>query len=73
MLTTVIFLFTIALGILVIFFFRLTYQIYTMRKKFAHIPGPATHGVLGFYLGNVSDLVNSAMEGVVLPELTLRW
>ena len=50
-----------------------TFKIYLARKKFRHIPGPPTHGILGFYLGNLDELVKVMSSGKILADLILEW
>ncbi len=50
-----------------------TYRIYLSRKKFRHIPGPPTKGVLGFYLGNLDEIVLTMNSGRILADLTNDW
>jgi hypothetical protein len=50
-----------------------TFKIYLARKKFRHIPGPPTHGILGFYLGNLDELVAVMNSGKILADLILEW
>jgi len=50
-----------------------TFRIYLARKKFKHIPGPPTKGILGFYLGNLDQIVNTMKNGRILADLTDEW
>lgn len=51
-----------------------TIKIYILRKKYAHIPGPPTRsGILGFYLGNLLDIMDAYKRGVIFPEMLLEW
>nr|AHL88993.1 cytochrome p450 3049B1 [Brachionus koreanus] len=49
-----------------------TLKIYLLRRKYRHIPGPATKGLLGFYLGNVLDIKNLP-KNKIFPELVADW
>nr|UOU03255.1 cytochrome P450 3049B1-3 [Brachionus rubens] len=49
-----------------------TIQIYLLRRRYRHIPGPETKGILGFYLGNSSDVVDSRKNGMY-PDLVVEW
>jgi len=45
-----------------------------MRKKYSHIPGPPTKGIIGFYLGNlqrIRQVMNS--DGKILADLLNEW
>jgi hypothetical protein len=44
---------TFALGL----FTYYTIKIYFLRKKYEHIPGPPANGILGFYFGNVFEII----------------
>ena len=50
-----------------------TFRIYLNRKKFKHIPGPPTKGILGFYLGNLDEIVRTMKSGRILADLTNDW
>jgi hypothetical protein len=50
-----------------------TVKIYIARKKLAHLPGPPTKGILGFYLGNLDEAIVTINEGKVLADLMLKW
>jgi hypothetical protein len=50
-----------------------TFKIYIARKKLAHLPGPPTKGILGFYLGNLDEAIVTINEGKVLADLMLKW
>lgn len=43
------------------------------RRKFRHIPGPKTRGILEFYLGNFNDVVKYVRLGKPLPDLFFEW
>ena len=60
---------TISLGA----FSYYTYTIYRLRKKYQHLPGPPTNGILGFYFGNIFDLVKAEKELIMRNELILQW
>nr|UOU03256.1 cytochrome P450 3049B1-2 [Brachionus rubens] len=49
-----------------------TIKIYLLRRKYSHIPGPKTHGILGFYLGNIPDLIKVSNEKI-LWDLVTDW
>jgi hypothetical protein len=56
------------------FFLYKTLSIYLMRKKYSHIPGPPTRGLLGFYLGNlqrIRQVMNT--DGTILADLLHEW
>nr|QEV83798.1 cytochrome P450 [Brachionus rotundiformis] len=54
-----------------IFFAYKTYKIYAIRKKYSHIPGPKTKGVIGFYLGNLSEALKYIKGGKLLADMML--
>lgn len=49
-----------------------TFKIYLLRRKYRHIPGPKTKGILGFYLGNVLDIKNLP-KNKIFPDLVADW
>lgn len=49
-----------------------TLKIYQMRKKYQHLPGPRTHGLLGFYLGNLDLAVRVMKQGKIFADLMLE-
>ena len=56
------------------FFLCKTISIYLMRRKYSHIPGPPTRGLLGFYLGNlqrIRQVMNT--DGQILADLMREW
>lgn len=57
---------------LLCFFIYKTIKIYLIRKKFRHLPGPPTNGILGFYLGNLNLAVKIMKEGKVFADLMLQ-
>lgn len=48
-----------------------TYKIYVIRKKYCHIPGPKTKGLLGFYLGNLEQAIKYLKGGQILADMML--
>ncbi len=50
-----------------------TIQIYRMRKKYRHIPGPPTKGIIGFYMGNLDQAVQIMKDGKILSDLINEW
>lgn len=49
-------------------------KLYLTRRKYNHIPGPPSRsGILGFYLGNLLDIVEAYKKGVTFPELLVEW
>ena len=49
-----------------------TLKIYLLRRKYRHIPGPKTHGLLGFFLGNVPDIANLPKDKI-FHDLIIDW
>ena len=62
-------LFTLVLMVFVYF----TVKIYLMRKRYQHIPGPKTKGVLGFYMGNLDEVWVMLRNERILAELIGKW
>ena len=48
-----------------------TIKIYLIRRKYQHLPGPPTHGILGFYMGNLDMALKVMKEGKVFADLML--
>lgn len=48
----------------------ITLQIYFLRQKYKHIPGPPATGLTGFYLGNLIELRNK--KGLMSDKF-LEW
>lgn len=55
----------------IIFIALKTYKIYIIRKKYSHIPGPKTNGIIGFYLGNLSEALRYIKGGKLLADMML--
>nr|ATW72319.1 cytochrome p450 CYP3049B6 [Brachionus calyciflorus] len=49
-----------------------TLQIYLRRRKYRHIPGPKTKGILGFYIGNIVDIINLPKDKI-FHDLIIQW
>lgn len=64
--------FSVLLGAGLSFFVYKTLKIYFLRKKYRHIPGPKTKGILGFYLGNVLEIKNLP-KNKIFPDLVADW
>ena len=60
-------------GSAVSFFIYKTIRIYLMRLEYAHIPGPPTKGIIGFYMGNLGKIVETMNNGKILSDLTNEW
>jgi hypothetical protein len=64
---------TCALFASVLAFGYYTVKVYLIRRKYQHLPGPPTPGVLGFYLGNLFEILGGYKRGIIFPELKYRW
>jgi hypothetical protein len=64
---------TIASIIALIYFVYYTIKVYFVRQKYQHIPGPPADGLIGFYTGNVFDLIKSYKTGKVYGDVQLEW
>lgn len=60
---------TIFIGFITYF----TFKIYNLRKKYSHIPGPVTKGILGFYFGNMFDFIKNKQKNRVDNDLIIDW
>lgn len=61
----------LALALLAIVVYK-TVKIYLIRRKYRHLPGPLTNGLLGFYLGNLDLAAKIMKEGKVFADLMLE-
>lgn len=50
-----------------------TVQIYLIRRKYRHIPGPPTKGILGFYFGHLNEATTAFRNGQILDSLFTEW
>ncbi len=50
-----------------------TIQIYLLRRKYRHIPGPPATGLFGFYLGNVIDMPKYLKNQKVYNDFISDW
>ena len=55
------------------FFIYKTLKIYIIRRKYRHVPGPKTKGILGFYLGNLDEAIRVLNEGKIFSDLMNEW
>jgi hypothetical protein len=53
------------------FFSYKTAQIYLLRRKYSHLPGPPCTGILGFYTGNIDLILKYLNEGKIFSDLVL--
>lgn len=63
---------SVVLGAGLSFIVYKTLKIYLLRRKYRHIPGPKTQGILGFYLGNVIEIMNLP-KSKIFPDLIADW
>lgn len=57
-----------------IFFTYFTLQIYNLRKKYAHIPGPPSTGLIGFYTGNLPEIwIETRINKKILNDIYVKW
>lgn len=61
----------LALALLAIVIYK-TVKIYLIRRKYRHLPGPPTNGLLGFYLGNLDLAAKIMKEGKIFADLMLE-
>lgn len=56
------------------YFIYFTIQLYFYRLKFRHLPGPpAPKGILGFYTGNLPQIIEADKKGIPLCDLLNEW
>lgn len=60
-----------ALASLASYFAYYTLKVYLVRRRYAHIPGPPTKGILGFYLGNIYEFGECLKSGRIINEVFL--
>nr|QUF59384.1 cytochrome p450 CYP3049B2 [Brachionus angularis] len=48
-------------------------NIYLNRRKYRHIPGPKTKGIVEYFFGNISDIEKAVKDGKVLTDLFVEW
>lgn len=48
-------------------------QIYLLRRKYRHIPGPPANGLFGFYFGNVIDMPKYLNNQKVYSDFVTDW
>jgi hypothetical protein len=53
------------------FFTYKTVQIYLMRRKYQHLPGPSCNGILGFYTGNIGLILKYLRDKKIFSDLIL--
>lgn len=51
----------------------ITIKIYRERQRFSHIPGPKTDGILGFYIGNLTEVAGLEKQGKLLADKYVEW
>lgn len=62
------------IGLVLLFLWAyITLKIYRERQRFKHIPGPSTHGILGFYIGNLAELAQLEKHGKLLADKYVEW
>lgn len=57
----------------ILFIVAKTIKIYLLRKKYSHLPGPPAKGILGFYLGNLKQVVHTVNNNKILCDLMIEW
>jgi hypothetical protein len=48
-------------------------KIYLIRRKYRHIPGPKTNGIIGFFFGNTTEAIKLKKEGKVFADFLNEW
>lgn len=49
-----------------------TVKMYILRRKYRHIPGPATKGIIGFYMGNLDLALKVMNDGKIFADWMLE-
>lgn len=66
----------ILLSLSAVLFGALSYhsiKIYFLRRKYKHLPGPRSKGLIGFYFGQYFKVVRHMSEKKILQDLHLEW
>lgn len=50
----------------------LTVKVYFLRRKYRHLPGPSSKGLIGFYFGQYFTITRHISKNI-LQELHLEW
>ncbi|CAF0860746.1 unnamed protein product [Brachionus calyciflorus] len=50
-----------------------TFKIYLLRRKYKHLPGPKTKGILEFYFGHYFTINKYLSQGNIIGQLQLQW
>ncbi|RNA07543.1 cholesterol 24-hydroxylase-like [Brachionus plicatilis] len=48
-------------------------RLYLIRRKYRHLPGPRSKGIIGFYFGQYFDIIEHVSSKRILQELHLQW
>lgn len=62
-----------ATGLGLSYFAYKTVRLYLKRRKYRHIPGPPTRGLLGFYMGNLIEFTQAMSNGKLVDDVFLEW
>ena len=50
-----------------------TVEIFLNRRKYRHIPGPPTKGLLGFFIGNLVEFTQAMSDGKLIDDVFFEW
>ena len=64
---------SISTGSVLIYLLSKVIEIYSKRRKYKHIPGPPADGFLGFFFGNLNDLIYFTKKGVMYTDIINEW
>ena len=64
---------TVSVGAVFTYFLYKTLNIYLKRRRYRHIPGPQSNGILGFYLGNYIEWKKAENNGMMPLDLMDQW
>lgn len=62
-----------SIAILIGGFTYYTLKIYYVIQKYKHIPGPPTDGILGFYLGNLTEINANRKNDKIIMQKVAEW
>ena len=62
----------LSVGILTFLIYKIV-DLYIKRRKYSHIPGPPADGILGFFFGNLKEIIKSTKNDGMFTDLLNEW
>nr|QEV83790.1 cytochrome P450 [Brachionus rotundiformis] len=50
-----------------------SFKLYILRRKYRHLPGPRSSGIIGFYFGQYFEIIRHVSSNKILQQLHLDW